>query len=46
MTPSMVRANGVDFAYLEAGQGPLVLCLHRFPDTAWSFVLVISSWPP
>jgi pimeloyl-ACP methyl ester carboxylesterase len=38
MTPSMVRANGVDFAYLEAGRGPLLLCLHGFPDTAWSFV--------
>jgi pimeloyl-ACP methyl ester carboxylesterase len=42
MTPTMVRANGVDFAYLEAGQGPLVLCLHGFPDTAWSFVPVLK----
>jgi pimeloyl-ACP methyl ester carboxylesterase len=32
-----VRANGIDFAYLEAGSGPLVLCLHGFPDTPWSF---------
>lgn len=30
MTPNMVRANEVDFAYFEAGQGPLVLCLHGF----------------
>ena len=31
-----VAANGVDFAYLEAGpaDGPLALCLHGFPDTA------------
>jgi pimeloyl-ACP methyl ester carboxylesterase len=32
-----VRANGVRFATLEAGEGPLVLCLHGFPDTAYSF---------
>ena len=35
--PRWIRANGLDFAYLEAGQGPLVLCLHGFPDTAWNF---------
>src|SRR3569623_853429 len=34
--PRWVRANGLDFAVLEAGQGPLVLCLHGFPDTAWN----------
>jgi hypothetical protein len=38
MTPNVIRTNGVHFAYLVAGQGPLVLCLHGFPDTAWSFV--------
>jgi pimeloyl-ACP methyl ester carboxylesterase len=32
-----IRANGLEFAYLEAGVGPLVLCLHGFPDTAYSF---------
>lgn len=32
-----IRANGLQFAYLEAGEGPLVICLHGFPDTAWSF---------
>ena len=33
-----VSANGLDFAYLEQGSGPLVLLLHGFPDTAhtWS----------
>src|SRR5207302_4428357 len=30
-------ANGLDFAYLEAGSGPLALCLHGFPDSAWTF---------
>jgi pimeloyl-ACP methyl ester carboxylesterase len=29
-----IRANGVDFAYLTEGSGPLVLLLHGFPDTA------------
>ncbi|HEV7678265.1 MAG TPA: alpha/beta hydrolase [Candidatus Dormibacteraeota bacterium] len=34
-----VEANGVDFAYLSAGEpgAPLVLCLHGFPDHAPSF---------
>ncbi|MEU4575823.1 alpha/beta fold hydrolase [Nonomuraea sp. ATR24] len=29
-----IHANGVEFAYLTAGDGPLALCLHGFPDTA------------
>jgi pimeloyl-ACP methyl ester carboxylesterase len=29
-----VSANGVDFAYLSEGSGPLVVLLHGFPDTA------------
>lgn len=32
-----VEANGIRFATLEMGSGPLVLCLHGFPDTAHSF---------
>ncbi len=29
-----VTANGIRFAYLEEGEGPLVLLMHGFPDTA------------
>lgn len=43
MSPKWIRANGLDFAYLERGAGPLVLCLHGFPDTAWSFVPVLEA---
>jgi pimeloyl-ACP methyl ester carboxylesterase len=34
-----IEANGVSFALHEAGpaDGPLVLCLHGFPDTAWTW---------
>jgi pimeloyl-ACP methyl ester carboxylesterase len=32
-----VEANGLRFAYLEEGTGPLVLLLHGFPDTAHSW---------
>ena len=34
--PPRITANGIDFAYLEAGptDGPLALCLHGFPDHA------------
>jgi pimeloyl-ACP methyl ester carboxylesterase len=36
-----VSANGVDFAVLSAGDGPLALCLHGFPDSAhtWRHLL-------
>lgn len=35
------RANGLTFRYLTAGEGPLALCLHGFPDTArtWRHLL-------
>lgn len=33
-----VNANGIDFAYLEMGEGPLALCLHGFPDTPLSWL--------
>jgi pimeloyl-ACP methyl ester carboxylesterase len=32
-----VRANGLDFGVLEAGSGPLALCLHGFPDAAYTW---------
>ena len=32
-----VQANGVTFQYLELGDGPLVLCLHGFPDNAYTY---------
>jgi pimeloyl-ACP methyl ester carboxylesterase len=32
-----VQANGVRFAYLEQGTGPLVMFMHGFPDNAWSY---------
>ena len=37
ITSGRIDANGVDFHYLEAGSGPLALCLHGFPDTAHSW---------
>ncbi len=32
-----IEANGLHFAYLEAGSGPLVVLLHGFPDTAYTW---------
>lgn len=32
-----VKANGNRFAFLEVGEGPLVLLLHGFPDNAWTW---------
>lgn len=39
MEPKRITANGIEFAYLEQGDGPLVLCLHGFPDHA-------PTWEP
>jgi pimeloyl-ACP methyl ester carboxylesterase len=38
-----VEANGVSFAYLEEGEGPLALCLHGFPDTAWGWRPLLAA---
>ena len=33
-----IEANGLQFEYLECGDsGPLALCLHGFPDSAWTW---------
>ncbi len=37
ITQGHTMANGLRFAYLEAGSGPLALCLHGFPDSAWGW---------
>jgi pimeloyl-ACP methyl ester carboxylesterase len=37
ITEGRIAANQIEFGYLEAGSGPLALCLHGFPDTAWGW---------
>ncbi len=43
MEPTLIAANGLEFAYFEDGpaDGPLALCLHGFPDSAhtWRHLL-------
>jgi pimeloyl-ACP methyl ester carboxylesterase len=38
-----VTANGVQFAYLEQGTGPLVLFVHGFPDTAYTWDAAMTA---
>ena len=40
-----VEANGLRFACLSQGEGPLVLCLHGYPDTAhtWDDLLPVLA---
>lgn len=38
--PQFLTANGLRFAYLGSGEGPLVLLVHGFPDTAHSWDIV------
>lgn len=37
-----VGLTGVELAYLEQGSGPLLLCVHGFPDTACGFAPVME----
>lgn len=39
----VVQANGLEFHYLEAGEGPLALCLHGFPDSPWSYRYLLPA---
>jgi pimeloyl-ACP methyl ester carboxylesterase len=41
ITEGRATGHGVELAYLEAGSGPLALCLHGFPDSAhtWRHLL-------
>jgi pimeloyl-ACP methyl ester carboxylesterase len=32
-----LQANGLRIAYLERGEGPVVVLLHGFPDNAWTW---------
>lgn len=37
ITEATVEAGGLTFATLSMGEGPLALCLHGFPDSAWTW---------
>jgi pimeloyl-ACP methyl ester carboxylesterase len=43
MNSRRVEANGVSFEVLQAGSGPLALCLHGFPDNAHSMVPLLHA---
>jgi pimeloyl-ACP methyl ester carboxylesterase len=43
MREGSVEANGLTFAYVEEGQGPLVVLLHGFPDNALSWDRIMPS---
>lgn len=40
-SPNKISANGLEFAYVEVGRGPLVLCLHGFPDNLHTYDRVL-----
>jgi pimeloyl-ACP methyl ester carboxylesterase len=37
MATGSVEANGITFHYVTMGDGPLVLCMHGFPDHAYTY---------
>lgn len=38
-----INANGLEFGYIDAGEGPLALCLHGFPDSAHSWRHLLTA---
>lgn len=38
-----VQANGLKFRYVEAGDGPLALCFHGFPDSPWTYRYLMTA---
>jgi pimeloyl-ACP methyl ester carboxylesterase len=38
-----VTADGLDIAYFEQGEGPLALCLHGYPDTAYTWHKLLGA---
>ena len=38
-----MRANDLEFGLIEAGSGPLALCLHGFPDCAYTWRLLLPA---
>ncbi|WP_159931258.1 alpha/beta fold hydrolase [Oceanicoccus sp. KOV_DT_Chl] len=44
MDINFITVNGVRLAYLEQGKGPLLICLHGFPDTAYSFTHLMDTF--
>jgi pimeloyl-ACP methyl ester carboxylesterase len=43
ITKGQLDANGLRFAFLEAGEGPVVVLLHGFPDNAWTWEAQLAS---
>jgi pimeloyl-ACP methyl ester carboxylesterase len=41
--PGRVDAGDVELALFERGEGPLVVCLHGFPDSAWSMAGLLET---
>jgi len=43
MREGTVRANGLEFAYIEEGDGPVVLMMHGFPDVAQTWTAQLRA---
>src|SRR3954451_6986421 len=44
ITERRVTANGLEHAYLTCGhEGPLAMCLHGFPDSAWTWRYLLPA---
>jgi pimeloyl-ACP methyl ester carboxylesterase len=43
MKTASIRTNGISMNFLEAGEGPLVILLHGFPELSFSWRHQISA---
>jgi len=39
-----ITVNGIELAYYEKGSGRLLICLHGFPDTAYTFAAMAEKF--
>lgn len=43
LSEGRISANDLGFGFLEIGAGPLALCLHGFPDSAWTYRFLLPE---
>ena len=43
LTHKRIKTNGVNLHYVTVGQGPVVLCMHGWPQSHREFLPTVSS---